>query len=92
MTSNRMMWEVTPYAFALGLLGWKVSSKENGKYNLRRSFGTFPNKDDAVAFAVSQCHFYWRQLQIPCELKIKNKWGRIQDSRTYGMDPENIHG
>jgi hypothetical protein len=84
------MWEVVPNMFAAGLLGWRVTAMEPGKPRYTQCI--FMNKDKAVCYAASQCHFYWKALFVPSELKIKNKWGRIEDSRTYGMDPENIRG
>lgn len=85
---NRVLYEVTPYAFGLGLLGWKVTRNlRDGKRSPSHRLVWFANKDDAVAYAVAECKFWRKSLNENSELKIKNKWGIIVDSRTYGDDP-----
>lgn len=87
-SKERWLWEVVPHAYAFGLLGWKVTRRTDEH---TRKMCVFSNKLDAVLFAVDQCN-YWAKKDQPSELKIKNKWNRIQDSRTYLYDPPNIKG
>lgn len=87
-SKTRVLYEVSPFAFGAGLLGWKVTR------NLRDDMGTFTiawfsDKEVAITYAVNECRFMLKSLHYNSELKIKNKWGVIsKDTRTYGDDPD----
>lgn len=86
--TNRVLWEVVPRWF--GTIGWVVTVKRPNQD--RRQEHSFFNKDDAIDYAVDACQFWLKATKERSELTIKNRWGKIQDKRTYGDDPEGIKG
>lgn len=87
--SNRVLWEVVPHWF--GTLGWLVTVKRPDM-DKHKTVERFANKDEAVAYAVSSCAFFLKAMKEESSLRIKNKWGVIQDERTYGSDPSPPNG
>lgn len=89
MASTRVLWEVVPHWF--GTLGWRVTVK-HPEMKHHRTIERFADKAEAVAYAVSSCTYSLKRWKEVSSLRIKSKWGRIQDERTYGSDPSNIRG
>lgn len=82
MKRNRVLWAVVPKP---GIFRWAVT--RNGITQRDFLF-----KYSAIDFAVGECNFDWQEYQIPSELTIRGRNGRIQDARTYGDDPREIPG
>ena len=80
--AKRVRWEVKP---AGRFIGWVVT--RNGYVLGQRFF-----KYAAIGDAVTECKCELEQDDVRSELVIKNRNGRIADTRTYGADPREIRG
>ena len=87
--SKRVLWEVIPRVF--GTLGWAVRVRRANDNRWHTEFIS-DNKAVAIQEAVASCRWWLLAWGENSELRIKNRWGKIQDSRTYGDDPENVRG
>lgn len=73
----------------------EVQLIERGTWGFLRGEGQpvyFDNKGDTVDYAAEECRRLWELWGIRSELVIKDRKGRIQDTRTYGDDPRRTKG
>lgn len=88
--TRRVRYEVLPTPKAErkahpGLRRWSIT-----KDGVRE--GTQPTKAEAIAIAVLAARESLRASGQRSELVIKGRDGKIQDTRTYGADPEGTKG
>lgn len=80
---------------AVKRLRFEVRKTDDGAWGFyagKECVGSRAHKSDMVWLAAFNLTSAWENLRIRSELVIKDRKGRVQDTRTYGDDPRRTKG